>query len=280
MRSVSHKALRERGIERKRPAPRWYGIARRLGIIAAVAVSIGGATKLAIEHDLAGQARLAVVHALDQASRKIGLKVEEAFAEGRERTAPEAVAVALQGFVGGSTLFTSTDAVRAKLESLPWVRSATVRKQFPGSLYVTLSEHEAIALWHDGERVQLVGADGSLLLIDDLRPFAGLKLLNGGGAPAAAKPLLDALGRYPDLDQRVTAASRVAGRRGNLFIDGGIEVRLPEHGAEGALRRLADMARAGELFARAIEAVDLRSQAWTAIRLKGERTDILLGKGA
>jgi cell division protein FtsQ len=280
MRRISHKSFRERGLERRRPPPRWYGIAHRLGVFALVALTIGGATKLAIDHEIPHHTRLALVQALDAGSRKLGLTVEEAFAEGRTRTSPEAVAAALQGFVGGSTLFTSVDEVRARLEALPWVRRATVRKQFPGSLFVTLEEHEAIALWHDGNRVQLVGADGSLLLVEDLRSFAGLKLLQGAGAPEAAKPLLDLLAQSPDLARHVTAASRVGGRRWNLYIDGHIEVRLPERDTAEAIERLARMAQEGDLFARAIVAVDLRSQAWTAIRLKGEAADILIGRGA
>jgi cell division protein FtsQ len=280
MRRVSHKTFRERGLERRPPAPRWHGIVRRLGIIVGVAVVIGGGTKIAIDRNLPAQTEATLLHVVDEASRKLGLVVTEAFAEGRVRTSPDAVAEALEGFIGGSTLFTSVDAVRARLESLPWVKSVSVRKQFPGSLLVHLDEHEAVALWHDGERTQLVGADGSLLLVKDLRPFTHLKLLHGEGAPAAAKSLLDLLDSEPDLARHVSAASRVAGRRWNLYLDGRIEVRLPEHEADMAWHRLAAMQRDGALLERSIEAVDLRSTAWTAIRLKGERKDILLGRGA
>lgn len=38
-------------------------------------------------------------------------------------------------------------ATRAAFESVPWVRRATVRREFPNRLHVTLEEHKAVAYW-------------------------------------------------------------------------------------------------------------------------------------
>ncbi len=59
------------------------------------------------------------------------------------------------------TLFTNDlEATRAAFESLPWVRRATVRRQWPNRLVVTVEEHRALARWNneDGNRfVSVVG---------------------------------------------------------------------------------------------------------------------------
>ena len=58
-----------------------------------------------------------------------------------------------------SGTFFSIDLVRtrAAFESVPWVRSAVVRREFPNRLQVVLQEHQPVALW---------GAEGDLRLLD------------------------------------------------------------------------------------------------------------------
>ncbi len=48
--------------------------------------------------------------------------------------------------------------VRAAFESVPWVRRAVVRRDFPNRLRVVLQEHQAVAYW---------GGDGELRLINN-----------------------------------------------------------------------------------------------------------------
>ncbi len=58
------------------------------------------------------------------------------------------------GRIKGNFFTTNLDAVRQAFESVPWVRRATVRREWPDQLIVALEEHEALGTW---------GEDGSLL---------------------------------------------------------------------------------------------------------------------
>lgn len=49
--------------------------------------------------------------------------------------------------VAGNLFTVRLDAVRDAFEGVPWVRTATVRRQFPNRLRVVLQEHRAVALW-------------------------------------------------------------------------------------------------------------------------------------
>ena len=49
---------------------------------------------------------------------------------------------------------------RSAFESVPWVRRASVRREWPNQLIVTLEEHEALAIW--GDRGQLLSAKGDI----------------------------------------------------------------------------------------------------------------------
>ena len=58
------------------------------------------------------------------------------------------------GRIKGNFFTTNLDNVRQAFESVPWVRRATVRREWPDQLIVALEEHEALGTW---------GADGRLL---------------------------------------------------------------------------------------------------------------------
>lgn len=89
--------------------------------------------------------------------------------------------------------------------------------------------------------------------------FAGLPLLVGDDAPAHAADLLAMLAGEPDIVSRVVAAVRVRGRRWNVRLDNGIDVRLPENGPAAAWAQLARIEREHGLLQRDVVAIDLRT---------------------
>ena len=60
------------------------------------------------------------------------------------------------------------------------------------------------------------------------------------------------------MGRRVTAAVRVGGRRWNLRLDDGIDVRLPEIGAAQAWAQLARFERRHGVLQRDVATIDLR----------------------
>jgi cell division protein FtsQ len=59
------------------------------------------------------------------------------------------------------TFFTNDlDVTRAAFEALPWVRRATVRRQWPNRLVVSIEEHRALARWNDEDGNRFVSVLG------------------------------------------------------------------------------------------------------------------------
>ncbi len=106
-------------------------------------------------------------------------------------------------------------------------------------------------------RVPARDAKGAVVQ-DEAGEFAHLPIVVGDDAPAHAEALLFLLATEPDLQKRVTAAVRVGGRRWNLKLDNGIDVRLPEEDAASAWSRLATLERDNKLLSRDVVAIDLR----------------------
>jgi cell division protein FtsQ len=90
------------------------------------------------------------------------------------QVAPAEVLAAARGHAVGGFLRVDLDALRADVEALPWVASATVRREWPGTLRIVVREEAPVATWRGAE---LLNADG--------QRFAPLV-----GAPDPALPAL------------------------------------------------------------------------------------------
>lgn len=61
--------------------------------------------------------------------------------------------------IRGNFFTTDLEHVRTSFESVPWVRRATVRREWPDQLIVSLEEHEALGTWGDDGRLLSVKGD-------------------------------------------------------------------------------------------------------------------------
>jgi cell division protein FtsQ len=164
--------------------------------------------------------------------------------------------------------FIDVGEIRAGLEAMPLVQSASVRKLYPGELVISLVEREPYALWQRQGELFVIAADGTVIDLFDPR-FAHLPQVVGEGANAHTKDYLALLEAAGPLKSRISAGSLVAGRRWTLKIDG-VDVRLPEEGAAAALARLVKLDREQKIFEKDIIAIDLRSPDRLVVRLTEE----------
>jgi cell division protein FtsQ len=205
-------------------------------------------------------------HAL---ARMLGLGIDHVTVTGLAQL--EAGEILATGGIDSRTSLPFLDVgdVRARLEEMPLVKSAAVRKLYPGELVVTLEERRAHALWQRNGEIVVVAADGTV--IDQLRDdrFAGLPLVVGEGANARTAEYLALVEAAGPLKSRIRAGSLVAGRRWTLKIDG-VDVRLPEQGAEIALARLVRLEREQKILDRDLIAIDLRMPDRVVVRLTEE----------
>ncbi len=272
MRQVRRLAYRTGRALRRPPPPRWrapvvYGLlaAATTGLLVASVV-------IAEESGLTDRARFAVMDELVAVTDDMGMRIGDIFTEGRQRTTAGEIYRILEPYYGQNTLSVDIAAIQRRLQSLPWVREAIVTRQLPDRLRAHLVEHRPIALWladpaRPATGPALVSDQGDVIRIGALSPYRHLPILSGADAPAAAPGLMRLIEGEPMLARRVTGAQRVDGRRWNVFIDGRVEVRLPEREAAAAWARLAGLERRERLLARAVDAVDLRLADRVVVRL-------------
>jgi cell division protein FtsQ len=201
-------------------------------------------------------------------SGALGLVVADIQVDGREVTDRDAVLAALGARSGTPILAISPARAKERLERLPWVRSATVERRLPDTLYVHLVERKPLAIWQHHGRLELIDRDGGVIPLEQIPP-ARLLTVVGDDAPAHAVELIDMLAGEPALAARVTAAMRVGGRRWTLRIDN-IEVLLPEQNPAAAWAQLARLERSDALLQRDIQAIDMRLPDRLVLRVNHE----------
>lgn len=203
-------------------------------------------------------------------SAAVGLVVREVITEGRALTGREDLLTSLAVFAGEPILGVDTATAKSRLERLPWVQSVSVTRLLPDTLHIRLVERRPLALWQRHGSFVLIDGRGRVIEGNHVQRFANLPIIVGPDAPAHAAALFADLSVEPTLLRRVRGASRIGGRRWNLYLDDDVEVRLPAGNGEAAWRRLAAAERSAGLLERAVSVIDLRQPDRLVLRLTPE----------
>jgi len=202
-----------------------------------------------------GRAEAAVVAPFTEA----GFAVHDVTITGEEHTRRETAAAAIAVPKGESIFGVNPDEARARLLMLPWVADAEVRRHFPDKVSVHLIEKRPFALWRNGNALLAVERSGAVITkVDEENDLGHLPLLVGNGAPEAAAPIIDAIAGQKAVQARLAAIERIAGRRWDLLLSGGVTVRLPEDGWERQLGELEKLIVEKGVLERDIASIDLR----------------------
>ncbi|MFG1385922.1 cell division protein FtsQ/DivIB [Xanthobacter versatilis] len=249
-------------------------LGRRSASLLTIAV-VGGFSAYGIM--LGGHAETAkgiVIDVADAAGNVAGFKVKEVNISGHNHVTPAEILETAGIKSSTSILFLNADEMRARLEALPWIQSASVRKFYPDRIDIAVAERQAFALWQVNGELKVIARDGIPIApySDDPR-YVQLPIVVGEGAQKKVGEVVDALARVPALRDQVRAAIRVAERRWTLKMRNGIDVRLPEEGLDEALVALMDLDREKKLLSRDVSIVDLRLPDRVVVRLSDAAAD-------
>ncbi len=192
------------------------------------------------------------------ATADMGFAVGEVLVTGRRETARADLLAAVGLERGDPILAFDPAAAKRRVEALPWVRTASVERLLPDRVVVRVVERRPMALWQHQGRFAVIDFEGGVILRDRVQRFAGLPVVVGEDAPDHAADLLEILATQPQLMERVEAAVRVGGRRWNLRLKGGVDVRLPEADPAAAWTMLGEYQRSHGVLERDVRVLDLR----------------------
>jgi len=170
---------------------------------------------------------------------------------------------------------------RAAFESVPWVRKAVVRREFPDKLRATLTEHVPVAYWGSEAESMLVNSYGEVFEANVAEAGEGLPRLAGpqdqaGHVLGMYRVLVPVFQPYDLTIQTLTLSSRGSWQ---AALDTGAVIEMGRGSGEEVVARTQRFLRtvtavAGQ-YGRSIESVesaDLRHNEAYALRLRGVTT--------
>ena len=230
-----------------------------LGSAVVYGAVIGGQTARAYDAITGGIERLAIA---------AGFGVKKITVTGQLNATDAAITASLGAGPETMMLGFDTDAAKARLESVPWIRHAQVMRLLPSTLQVVVEERAPYAVWQKSGQTYVVDAEGVVLAPALREAYADLPLVVGEGAGKNAAQLFEQMTSHEELTQNVLAAIRVGDRRWTLKLVSGTEIMLPDDNIPEALASLAKLDRERSVLKRDIAAVDLRLLDRVTVRLR------------
>jgi cell division protein FtsQ len=199
----------------------------------------------------------AVGDRLDGLAMALGLGLDQVEVSGHRHAGDADILDALD-LANVATLLRFDDAaVRARIERLPWIATATLERLWPNRLRIVLTERVPLAVWDRGPRDVLVDATGRQLATVTRGAIIDLPRIAGEGAADDAARLLGLIAGRPEIGERLISAERIAGRRWRLNLRGGLRIELPAGADAAALAMLVEPRPGGRLLDVTAEVIDM-----------------------
>ena len=237
---------------------RFLGNVLMLSLIAACALIL-----VTFRDDLINKKFDNLMYRFYEITLKHGWAIDDILIQGRQKTNLQDLRNQIGLTRNNNILETDLQELKIKLEELPWVKNASVKRRFfPNVLQIKLEEKEVIALWQYGNRFYPVDTTGKL--IDAAyTPRQPILIIVGRKAPEKINDLLKITSTTPELNQRIKAAVLHANRRWDVIVDDikdGITIKLPEENLKQAWEKFNDINLKHGLLKRKLTIIDLRYQ--------------------
>ena len=188
--------------------------------------------------------------------------------EGGDATVTAAVEAFLPPAFPLSSFDLDLDQMRAEIEALDTVKSASLRVGQSGLLEIHLTPRIPVAVWRDGTVLRLIDAEGIISgKIGARAERLDLPLIAGDGAEENIGEALAIFATVSPLLDRVRGLVRMGERRWDLVLDRDQRILLPSEDAVGALDRVLALDAAQDLLGRDIAVVDMRNATRPTIRM-------------
>lgn len=179
----------------------------------------------------------------------------------------------------GSFLTVDLEEVKQVFESLPWVRSAQVEREFPNRIRITLEEHQAVAFWDQDGVISFLNRQGEVFeaVAEDEDAEALPELAGPPGQTSRVKALYDLLvPEFAVLDMELQRLELTGQGSWRATLDNGADLELGRGEPADVVARVrqftATIRQITRQHGHSLESVDLRYPAAYAVKLRGVTT--------
>lgn len=179
--------------------------------------------------------------------------------------------------IKGNFFTVDLNEVRTAFEAVPWVREASVRREWPDRLIVSLEEYQPLGIW--GNEGQLLSTKGDLFTVNMAEAEEDYDLLKFSGPEGSER---EVLARYKEFCKRfaqihlVPKEIRLSNRYAwSVRLDNGMNVEFGREKDRNTISDLMDRLKEAypqlaEKTGDGIESIDMRYPNGLALKLKGK----------
>lgn len=188
------------------------------------------------------------------------------------RVVPDDVRAMVRREVQGNFLTVDIDKLRLSLAKLPWVRTVSIRREFPDGLAVAFDEHQPLARWNDAALVNRQGEVFMAETKEDLPLFAGVD----GSSAEVARQYAAFNRQLAALNLQVTQLALSPRHAWQLRLSNDMVVELGRELMQQRLNRfvsvyphsLGALTHAAENSAKELQVFDMRYRNGFAVRMR------------
>lgn len=156
---------------------------------------------------------------------------------------------------GSSVLAMPSSEIHRRVSSISWIKSASVKKNLPNVIKISVVEAIPVAIYQQGGKSMLIDEEGTFLEGVTAK-FPGLPLVAGKNSHKNVATILKKLSEYQDIKERIESLCFVRERRWDMVISG-IKIKLPEKNIDEALSTIANLFRSGKISRNSLSSIDL-----------------------
>ncbi len=206
-----------------------------------------------------------IVSILENSQKNSGMVLENILLDGHKYTPKEEIIAAVTGkvtegkvYIGYPIMQIDLWKIKADLEKLTWIKRATVTRQLPSTLSISVSERQPMALWQNSGNISLIDSEGEIITERKLDKFSNLIILVGNNVPYNAGHFLKFISTTPDIANMISSGVLVNGRRWNVKLKNNILIKLPEDNPERAWQYLTKKQVENKILESNVQVIDLR----------------------
>ena len=180
---------------------------------------------------------------------------------------------------GSSLFYFDLESVAGEIKDMNWVKKVSIKKKFPNSLIVQITENEPFAYLLKNQNYFLIDIDGELIIEKNEEAITENEylILRGVESEYYLTEIISDLNiNYPDIIPSIKEMEFVERRRWNLIFKNNLLIKLPESKIDISLKNLKKLIQDDKILKSNIIEVDLRLTDRAIIKVDGDKLKLKL----
>lgn len=175
---------------------------------------------------------------------------------------------AVNNFISERLLLVDMNEIKIELETMPWIRSVNIRREWPDTLVLSVVEEKAIARWGD---TRLLNQDGAIFSPENIVGLESLAILSG--PTGSERQVMEQYQLFSQLlyqrGLKITELNLSERSAWKLTLGNGVGINVGKSEVMKRMRRLVEFAEPALIEQMPdIESIDLRYMSGIAVKAK------------